>query len=37
MIENPYSDISFWMQRNWSDWASVGDFGMYYWMRQEMT
>lgn len=35
MSENPYSDISFWLQRNWS-WMhhQYEPFGMYFWTKQ---
>lgn len=34
MDDNQFSDVSFWMQRNWSGWAGLSDFGMFYWMAQ---
>lgn len=33
--ENQFSDLPFWLQRNWTYWASIPVFGMYYWARQE--
>lgn len=32
--ENPYCDLSFWLQRNWDWWAVQEFYGMYFWTEQ---
>jgi hypothetical protein len=30
--ENQFSDISFWLQRDWDYWAKQPQYGMDYWL-----